>query len=254
MTSGFTLHRVRDVGHLERLARTMANCLASYHHRLDGRHRIVEVRQGGSTRYAVHVTDGRIETFEAAGNRRPDPADVPMVRKMLVEAGHLAATRRPPSSPHRPGPTSGQAQLDLGRPPRAANPSTAPASPRTRTPAHRAASVPTLSLQQLATDLLDPHAIDPPSWSEVAAALWMAGILPALPDPTEAIYERVVLDLAARLVVGGPPAPGAAAPTPPNRGTRVRARDQLLASLDHVTEVSWQRRRMADILATALGP
>jgi hypothetical protein len=90
----FTLHAVTEPARLRELGRTMHNCLASYGDRLRGEHRIVEVRQAGTVRYAIHVERGRIVTFEAPGNQRPDPADVPVVRRLLEDGGHLAATIR----------------------------------------------------------------------------------------------------------------------------------------------------------------
>jgi hypothetical protein len=246
--SGLTLHRVTDIARLRQLGRTMANCLATYGDRLEGRDRIVEVRAGGRTRYVVHVRAGRIVTFEAAGNRPPDPDDVPVVRVLLRREGHLDATRAPapvraalPTPQPPPPPEARQPTLAAGPARRRA--------PRPRPAAERPAG---LSVQQLATDLLDPQAADPPSWPEVAAALWAAGFLPRLPDPTQGAFERVVRDLARRVATGHdrtlPRGPA------PPEGERTAARQRLLEGLDHLTEASWQRRRMADVLAVPLVP
>jgi hypothetical protein len=266
--AGFTLHRVTDVVRLRQLGRTMANCLATYGDRLEGRHRIVEVRAGGRTRYVVHVRAGRIVTFEAAGNRPPDPDDVPVVRALLRREGHLDATRAPaparaplpaPQPPASPG--ARQPTLDAGpvrrRAPRPRPAADAPAAdgraadgPAADRPA--AGRPAGLSVQQLATDLLDPRAADPPSWTELAAALWAAGLLPRLPDPTQDAFERVVRDLARRVATGD----DRSLPRvrPPTEAERTAARRRLLEGLDHVTEASWQRRRMADVLAVPLLP
>jgi hypothetical protein len=243
--AGFTLHRVTDVVRLRQLGRTMANCLATYGDRLEGRHRIVEVRAGGRTRYVVHVRAGRIVAFEAAGNRPPDPDDVPVVRALLRREGHLDATRAP--APAR-------APLPAPQPPAspgARQPTLVAGPVRRRAPRPRAAAA-GLSVQQLATDLLDPRAADPPSWTELAAALWAAGLLPRLPDPTQDAFERVVRDLARRVATGD----DRSLPRvrPPTEAERTAARRRLLEGLDHVTEASWQRRRMADVLAVPLLP
>jgi hypothetical protein len=263
----FTLHQVTDKHRLTTLGRHMANCLASYDRKLRGRHRIVEVRQDDRSRYAVYIKDGRIEMFEAAHNRGPDPADVPVVRALLEEEGHLAATLEPPRSgrvyasappagdgPARDGP-AGDGQMNLLVPTRGARTAAAPPPRpqrrrRPRTPAPSAP--PGISVQGLATALLDPAASDPPSWQELAAALWATGVLPQLPDPAAGTYACVVRDLARRIAVGE--VAGLPRREPPSAAARQAARRELLAHLDHVTEVSWQRRRMANVLAAELRP
>jgi hypothetical protein len=260
--AAFTLHPVTDVARLRQLGRTMANCLASYGDRLDGRHRIVEVREAGRTRYVVHVRGGRIVTFEAARNQAPDPDHVPVVRALLRRDGHLDATRTATaartvaSAERQPAPASRRTSAAT-REPRQPTLLAAPArsgAPRPRAPRPRPTAVRPagLSVQQLATDLLDPHADDPPSWAEVAAALWVAGFLPHLPDPSQGAFERVVRDLARRVATGE----DRTLPRGDVRtdAERTAARQRLLAALDHVTEASWQRRRMADVLAAPLLP
>jgi hypothetical protein len=264
--AAFTLHPVTEVAWLRQLGRTMANCLASYGDRLEGRHRIVEVREGGWTRYVVHVRGGRIVTFEAARNQPPDPDDVPVVRALLRREGHLDATRSAPAltaaptgrqptpAPRRTAPVTGEPRQPtlLDEPARRRDPR--PRAPRPRAPRSRPAAVRPggLSVQQLATDLLDPNADDPPSWAEVAAALWAAGFLPHLPDPSQGAFERVVRDLARRVATGD----DRTLPRGDVRtdAERTAARERLLEALDHVTAASWQRRRMADVLAAPLLP
>jgi hypothetical protein len=270
----FTLHQVTDRHRLETLGRKMSNCLATFDRRLRGRHRIVEVRQDGETRYAVYLHDGRIDMFEAAHNRRPDPADVPVVRALLEQEGHLAATLAPSKSGRRYAsvPPAGDGQMILPVPvggartgargaraggrANGANGGGAgparPARPRPQPQPRPPAEPPGISVQGLATALLDPAADDTPSWQELAAALWATGVLPQLPDPAASTYACVVRDLARRIAVGDT----AALPrrVPPTAAARQAARRDLLAHLDHVTEVSWQRRRMANVLAADLRP
>jgi hypothetical protein len=281
----FTLHQVTDRHRLETLGRKMSNCLATFDRRLRGRHRIVEVRQDGETRYAVYLHDGRIDMFEAANNRGPDPADVPVVRALLEQEGHLAATLAPSKSGRRYAsvPPAGDGQMILPVPVGGARTAgtgangaraggraragggartggangggAAPARPERPQPQPQPrppAEPPGISVQGLATALLDPAADDPPSWQELAAALWATGVLPQLPDPAASTYACVVRDLARRIAVGDT----AALPrrVPPTATARQAARRDLLAHLDHVTEVSWQRRRMANVLAADLRP
>jgi hypothetical protein len=283
----FTLHQVTDKHRLATLGRHMSNCLASYDGKLRGRHRIVEVRQDDRTRYAVYIKDGRIEMFEAPCNRRPDPADVPVVRALLEREGHLAATLEPTRpgrryasvtpagaegadegqlrmvtvdpTPARAAPAAGAAgRTGVAGPARAARPRLRTQRPHGAQPpaeppgAQPAAEPPGISVQGLATALLDPAASDPPSWQEVAAALWATGVLPQLPDPAASTYGCVVKDLARRIAVGE--VAGLPRREPPTAAARQAARRELLAHLDHVTEVSWQRRRMANVLAAELRP
>jgi hypothetical protein len=269
----FTLHQVTDRARLVTLGRHMSNCLDTFDRRLRGRHRIVEVRQDDRTRYAIYIKDGRIDMFEAAHNRGPDPADVPVVRALLEQEGHLAATlgptrsgRRYASAPPAGGGGADDGQMNLlvmgeatrttgtraarttgtgvARPPRPQRRRRPRPAPPTEPPG--------ISVQGLATALLDPAASDPPSWQELAAALWATGVLPQLPDPAASTYACVVRDLARRIAVGD--TAGLPRRVPPTPAARQMARRDLLAHLDHVTEVSWQRRRMANVLAAELRP
>jgi hypothetical protein len=228
-TAPLTLHVVETAAEVRRLGDRMHNCLAGYARQLRGAHRIVEVRRDGRTAYAVHVERGRIVTFEAAGNRRPDPADVPEVRRLLEASGVLAATatveRRSAPRPVLP-------------------PLPVPARP---TPPP---SAPGISVQQLATELLGPASLQGPDWTEVAAALWVVGLLPRLPSPDQVRYERVVLDLAGRVAIGDDaglprrPAPSAAA--------RQAARQALLVRATPDEPQAWRLRRMAAVLEVPL--
>jgi hypothetical protein len=272
----FTLRPVTTVARLRQLGRTMHNCLASYGDRLGGDHRIVEVRQGRTVRYAVHIEAGRIVTFEAPGNRPPEPRDVPVVRRLLEREGHLAATLAW-GSDGRPGPTAPPVpagQLTLPTPTSVRDPGSARAdrSPAARAgsstatgarvttparpPARRRPAAPTpapppgVSLQQLATEHLEPATLQGPDWTEVAAALWAAGLLPRLPSPTETTFVRIVRDLAARVAIGDDA--GLPRRTPPTRQDRETARRHLL---DEVADgEGWQRRRMAAVLERPLRP
>lgn len=319
---GFSLHVVSTGARLRELGRTMHNCLATYGDRLDGAHRIVEVRQGRKVRYAVHIEQGRIVTFEAPGNRPPEPADVPVVRELLERGGYLTATlvadrpagRTPPApdgqltlvpaapvapagraggpvgapagpagapvgvppvGPGRPGAGPDAAPpVGLGRPrarPDAA-PSVGASRPRARpagdpgvehgrpggpatsvrrtVPSEPAVHPVGVSLQRLATELLGPPSLQAPDWSEVAAALWAAGLLPRLPSPTQTTFERIVRDLAAKVAVGQDA--GLPRVTPPTAEQRAGARRRLLA--DDGPGEGWQRRRMAAVLEYPLRP
>lgn len=234
----FTLHVVEDVRHLRALSSSMANCLDTYTRRFRGRHRIVEVRCHGRTRYAVHIHDGRIMTFEAAENRPPDPADVLPVRQLLERKGHLAATltlaqaARPRGSGH--GRTSRETAAR-----RQAAATTAP--PALSTPAG-------ISVQQLATDLLARQTLDSADWTEVAAAFWSVGLLAQLPSPTQPVFERVVRDLALRVATGD--MEGSATVAAPTDAERAQAARRLLDS----PRATWQHRRMADVLFASLRP
>jgi hypothetical protein len=241
----FTLHQVTDKHRLTTLGRHMSNCLATYDRKLRGRHRIVEVRQDDRTRYAVYIKDGRIEMFEAAHNRGPDPADVPVVRALLEQEGHLAATLEPPRSgrgtraPRRratgrilPVPVGGRradepARADQGCEDRGSTARRTASAPATATHPG-AAEPPGISVQGLATALLDPAASDPPSWQELAAALWATGVLPQLPDPAASTYACVVRDLARRIAVGE--VAGLPRREPPSAAARQAARRELLAA------------------------
>jgi hypothetical protein len=255
----FTLHPVTTVARLRQLGRTMHNCLATYGDRLGGEHRIVEVHQGRTVRYAVHIEAGRIETFEAPGNRPPDPRDVAVVRRLLEQEGHLAATvawgRAAPARPAAPPVPEGQ--LDLLAPTREAErPPRRREQPRERQQRPRPTSrsalprPPGVSVQSLATELLGPEALRSPHWSEVAAALWSAGLLPRLPAPTETTFVRVVHDLAARVAIGEDA--GLPRRSPATREERETARRRLLA-VDAAGE-GWQRRRMAAVLEHPVRP
>lgn len=230
----FTLH-VAGPGDLDRLGRTMANCLASYGRgRTDGADRIVEVREAGRTRYAVHVRAGRILMFEAPGNRTPDRADVPVVRDLLAAAGLLDGTRASATRAREVAPAGAPA------PPRQPRRRSRPAPPPRRD----------LSIQQLAADLLRPPRLGAPEWPEVAAALWAIGLLPRLPDPTEAVWEQVVLDLAGRVAVGD--LDGLVRRPVPEPAERSRAADDLRARVDVRTLAGLRRERMTDVLAAPL--
>jgi hypothetical protein len=219
----FTLH-VADRADLPRLGRTLNNSRATYgRRRTGGRDRIVEVRDRGRTRYAVHVHDGRVVMFEAADNRPPDARDVPVVRRLLEDAGVLAATRTPA------GISVQQLAAEL------------PAA--TRPPAG-------ISVQQLAAELLAPQVLGGVEWPEVAAALWRTGWLPRLPDPTETVYAQIVRDLAQRVTTGAPASPRAA----PTDTEFTAARQRLLAAGRDHNWAAWQRQRMAELLGGALRP
>lgn len=238
-TTTYTVHVVRDRAELARLAARMGNCLATYGpHRLGGRDRIVEIREAGETRFALHLRDGRIEMFEAPRNQRPPAAAVPVVRDLLEGAGLL---RPLPPAPPVPPPPAVEPARPRARPrvtPRPA-PSRAPVSP----PAP-------LSVQELATDLLRAPAPGRTEWPELAAALWAVGLLPRLPDPEQTAYERVILDLAERIAVGDDARlPRVPVPSPVARDT---ARRRLVEGPPPRTSEGWQRHRMADVLALTL--
>jgi hypothetical protein len=257
-TSGpLTLHAVTDVPRLRQLATRMDNCLAGYGDRLSGRHRIVEVRQAGRTRYAIHIASGRIVTFEAAGNRRPDPADVPVVRALLEREGHLASTRVPDRPAHHdprqlrlPSPGGAPAPearrtADRRRPPRPPHPSV----PGPPAPPPAPAGI---SLQQLATEFLAPPTLRSPDWTEVATALWASGWLPRLPDPANTAAERPVRDLATRIATGDEGAIPRVAP--PTSGQREAVRRRLLEPPAGAHDPGWRRRRMAAVLTVPITP
>jgi hypothetical protein len=162
----FTVH-VATERDLSRLGRQLDNCLATYGRGLTtGDDRIVEVREHGRPRYAIHVQRGRIVMFEASGNRPPPPRDVPVVRDLLRREGLL-----PPARPRvqRPAPTP---------------------------------EPPPDPLQELAAELLRPAGAGRVEWPEFAAVLWLHGYLPRLPEPEDDTYEQVVHDLATRIAVG----------------------------------------------------
>jgi hypothetical protein len=280
----FTLHAVADETRLRELGRTMHNCLGSYGDRLRGKHRIVEVRQAGTVRYAIHIERGRIVTFEAPGNRRPDPADVPVIRRLLEAGGYLTATiwgvsdhgggRSAPVPPGqlafpaadaRPARrTAGRSGADTAPADLAGRPATSvrrvvstergARTPRTgrtaRAPARARERVPGVSLQQLATEYLGPAALQSPDWTEVAAAMWASGLLPRLPSPSQTAFERVVRDLAGRVAIGE----DRELPrrTPPTPEERTRAHRRLLEG--ETADVGWQRRRMAAVLEFPVRP
>jgi hypothetical protein len=230
-TSPLTLHVVGTAAEARRLGERMRNCLASYGGQLTGADRVVEVRRQGRTLYAVHVSRGRIVTFEAAGNRAPAPADVPVVRRLLEERGHLAATAT---------------YVPLGpRSERRAVPPRRPARPRSAAPAG-------LSVQQLATELLGPASLQSPDWTEVAAALWAVGLLPRLPSPDQVRFERIVRDLAGKVAVGGdgdlPRRPE------PTAASRQATRQALLDRATPDEPQAWRLRRMAAVLEAPLRP
>jgi hypothetical protein len=255
--AGLTLHAVTSVTRLRELGRTMDNCLASYGDRLRGRHRIVEARRDGEVRYAIHLEGGRIITFEAPGNRRPDPADVPVVRRLLEEGGHLADSARAGAreAPRRP---PGQLALPTAwdDPPTAQHPTTpgSPRAPSSTPPARpiRPPPPPGVSLQALAAGHLGPVTLESPDWTEVAAALWAVGLLPRLPSPRQVTFERIVRDLAGRVAVGGDA--GLPRRPPPDETARAEARRRLLDGDDGEGGEGWQRRRMAAILAVPVRP
>lgn len=206
----FTVH-VATERDLPRLGRQLDNCLATYGRGLTtGDHRIVEVREHGRPRYAIHVQRGRIVMFEAAGNRRPPAADVPVVRDLLRREGLL-----PPVRPrvHSPAPTPDPDP---------------PADP----------------LQELATELLRPGGASV-EWPEFAAVLWLHGYLPRLPEPDDDTFEQVVRDLAARLAVGDRGGLRRTYPPSPNRIAEAAGR---LAVRHPTTTAQLRRDAMAQIL------
>lgn len=238
----FTLH-VAGEADLLRLGRSMGNCLASYGRgRIRAGDRIVEVRQGDETRYAVHIRYGRIVMFEGAGNRPPASVDVPVVQDLLERSGLLHATRRESERSGRTSPTRGTPRR------RATGDDGEPGQPRPRRPAPR----PGISVQALAADLLRPPTPGRTEWPELAAALWASGWLAVLPDPTQTVYEQIVRDLAVRIATGDDrDLPQGQVPSP----DRVRAvRDGLLAGRSPTHHASWQRERMAEVLSTPLLP
>ena len=230
--------RVAEPGDLPRLGRDMSNCLASYGRgRTDAGDRIVEVRRGGQTLYAVHVRAGRVVMFEAAGNRPPPREDVPLVHELLRRHGLLEATANEAAR------TS----------PRVRRPRPQPVPPRPRQPRLRPPPPPPgVSVQQLAAALLSPPSLGAPEWPELAAALWATGRLPRLPDPSEAAWEQVILDLAERLAVGDDARlPRGPEPTPEDRAMACR---RLSAPPPPRTVVAHRRHRMAEILAGPVRP
>ncbi len=240
----FTLHVVSSAGALTRIAQTMGNCLATYGRgRLTGRDRIVEVREGGATRYAVHVRDGRIVMFEAAGNRPPAREDVPIVRDLLERAGHLAATRS--AAPARRARTTAPRG---GTPRRVGAPGRATPQPRPARPTEPAG----VSVQRLAAELLRPSRPGGPEWPELAAALWATGWLRELPDPTQAVWERIVLDLAEAFATGE--VTDLSRVDPPTPAERSAARARLTAGPRPDSREAWQRHRMAGVLAVGVRP
>ena len=241
---GFTLHVARTQADLRRLGTEMDNCLASYGRgRTGGANRIIEVREHAQTRYAVHVRDGRIVMFEGAHNRPPDPADVPLVHDLLARAGYLAPPRPPPPAPiHRR-----TAPRTRTRTATRAAPARVQRRPRRPPPPEG------LSVQALAGDLLRPPTVGGTEWPELAAALWATGRLPRLVDPAEATFERVVLDLAARVATGDDDA--LPQHPPPSPRERDAARRRLVDGDPHpCTREGWQRHRMAAVLASDLRP
>jgi hypothetical protein len=228
-TAPLTLHVVETAEEVRRLGDRMHNCLGGYARMLRGAHRIVEVRRGGRTVYAVHVERGRIVTFEAPGNRRPDPADVPEVRRLLEASGVLAVTataeRRSAPRPTLP-------------------PLPAPERPTPPPPP------PGISVQQLAAEFLGPASLQGPDWTEVAAALWAVGLLPRLPGPEHPSFARVVRDLASRVATGDDAGlPRGAAPSATSRQATRRA---LLDRATPDEPQAWRLRRMAAVLEVPL--
>jgi hypothetical protein len=250
--AALTLHVVGTAAEARRLGERMHNCLASYGGQLTGADRVVEVRRAGRTLYAVHVSRGRIVTFEAAGNRSPAQGDVPVVRRLLEEGGYLTATATDvppaPSERHAPGGRApvGRAQLPLG--PRSEGRTVPPRRP----PRPRPASPVGLSVQQLATELLGPASLQSPDWTEVAAALWAVGTLPRLPSPDQVRFERVVRDLAAKVAVGDDA--GSSRRPAPSAASRQATRQALLDRAAPDEPQAWRLRRMAAVLEVPLRP
>jgi hypothetical protein len=254
-----TLHEVATAAEVRRLGDRMHNCLGGYGGKLGGVHRIVEVRRGGRTVYAVHVERGRIVTFEAPGNRRPDPADVPVVRRLLERSGLLAATATYVSPSQRAGtePLDGQGTARTTDPPGQPRLPLEPRSQRRAVPPRRhvpdrPAPPPGVSLQQLATEYLGPATLQSPDWTEVAAVLWAVGLLPRLPDPEQASFARVVRDLAGRVAIGEDATLGRR-PAPSAEEQRA-ARRALLDRATPDEPNAWRLRRMAAVLEVPLRP
>lgn len=216
------LVRVTTEARVTQLGAEMGNCLATYGRgRLRGRDRLYEVHRGNQLLYAVHVRDGRIVQFEAARNRRPDEADIPVVRRLLeteraLEATRSAAASAAASSARRT--TRARADRQAGRPQRARR-QTRPQRPRQTRQDH-------LSIQGLAAAYLGRDR-DRPDWTEVATALWLGGLLPNLPAPEDVTWERIVRDLAAAVVTGT--VPDAARRPPPGQQDREAAAQRLRA-------------------------
>lgn len=93
VTGRFTAHRARSVHDLRRIAHVLGNCIDTYVPELQRGEPLVEIRQDGQTRYAVHLRDGRICEFKGHRNRAPDPDDVPAVQELLRAAGLLQPDR-----------------------------------------------------------------------------------------------------------------------------------------------------------------
>ncbi len=236
--------RVAGPADLPRLGADMANCLASYGRgRTADGDRIVEVRRAGRTVYAVHVRAGRVVTFEAAGNRPPDAADVPVVHDLLRRSGLLDRTQQESSAreaARRPSPPR-------TRRPRTDRPDRTDPPPRRPPP-----PPPGVSVQQLAAELLAPPRLGGTEWPELAAALWATGALPRLPDPGEEVWEQVVRDLATRVALGDD---SGLRPVPaPSAEQRAAAARHLRSGPPPRTVAAQQRHRMADVLEGDVRP
>lgn len=242
----FTLH-IANRDDVARLGRNMGNCLAGYGRgRTTGAHRIVEVLEDGRTKYAVHVHAGRIAMFEAANNCPPHRRDIPIVRRLLEQAGVLDATRAAAEAMQRE-PVGQPAQR---RQPVRRRARTQP-RPTARRP-RRPPPLPGISVQELAAELLRPPRFGAPEWPELAAALWASGILPVLPDPERSTFEQVTRDLAERIATGQDD--GLPRRAPRSEPERRDAAETLRRERHPTTWSGWQRHRMAEVLLTELRP
>lgn len=260
-----TIHRLTNGAQLQQASQDLANCLDTYRpESIQGHRRIILVRLDGAPLYAIEIQHGRIVQFKGRGNRSPEPEHVPIVRRLLAEAGHV--TSQPwAAAPRPPGPVAAvpaaQAAPPQRAPARPARPARPPRPARRPRPAPPATLLPRpdpwASLHAMAQDLLRPGdgadaaGLDRVDWTELATALWLDGLLVDLPDPVEdADVELLVRDLAGVVLRGAEGELDRGDPPGPELVRRTM--DALLATPREQVG-GWQRRRMADLLRRVNG-